>query len=728
MNIALIKKHNNLTATKDETKIPDATDNEKEIEKFVVGRVTNMQDYRKDLKIERSWREADSEYVPSEINLSTGRRRFESHDTLGLRARLVPIGDERKRWRSNNSDPTLLVKIQTAISIIIDNNPEALLTPLTSAFEHTTALAYSIWKRNWAITNAKEKYKLFVFNLAKYGWSVGKTSPRMVQYEKEVLVSSDPDDPEKDVYEKKNITWFNDVDREILDPYRTWIDEQTKPYDDYSMNDWYHEKDYSWDAAAVEFDRYGFSKLVPVPKDLRVDESEQSFKSRQSEQGFDGAEEEIKKRQDLVTIGFYENRLKDLFTIRIPALKRVLYYGPLPNDDGILSVFQGPWILRSANRPDGISLWETIKQKKGLYDKMQNMTMDQLVLSIMKMFFYTGTNSLIGDGKIKIEPGKGVQLVNGKVDFLDIKGPGIEAFEGLRFLKGGMDDDSGVTPTLSGQLSDKNTLGEILHAKEGALKRLKIPVENIASVMEQDAYITLSWSMQVLSTPEIRKFADIKEIKMYQLEQGVNVQSIKPLGGLTEENEPLGPFETTALPEISLALEKQGDKLIESRTERFFAIGKDIKTDQLKWRGIFKVIPKSILVSSEELEKQRTMETFNIMVPLLPQPPELFAKPVNQLLKKNEMKPEDWLPDLWIKFLDQDNQKLFITAPINPLVTAAGGVGGQGVPSNQTSLQGAAGTTPGAQAPTVVPQQQLSVPKSPGFNAAPRQELTRNVI
>jgi hypothetical protein len=42
--------------------------------------------------------------------------------------------------------------------------------------------------------------------------------------------------------------------------------------------------------------------------------------------------------------------------------------------------------------------------------------MDQLVLSIYKMFFYTGTNTMTGDGQIEIVPGKGVQNLGGKVD------------------------------------------------------------------------------------------------------------------------------------------------------------------------------------------------------------------------------------------------------------------------------------------------------------------------
>jgi hypothetical protein len=470
----------------------------------------------------------------------------------------------------------------------------------------------------------------------------------------------------------------------------------------------------------VEFERYGFKDLVPAPTDLRV-----SYEEDQSQSAED---EEKKKRTDIVTIGFYENRLKDLFVIRIPKTRAILHYCPLPNDEGMLSIFHTPWILRDAQSPYGVPMWKIIKQKKGLYDKMMNMTMDQLVLSIMKMFFYTGTNNLIGDGKIKIEPGKGVQIVNGKVDFMEVPGPGKDAYEGLQMLRGGMDDDSGVTPTLSGELSDKNTLGEIMHAKEGALKRLKIPVENIADAIEQDAYLTLSWSGQILSTPEIKEFADPFEIQMYEMENGVKRQEVNPLGGLDEMGAPMGPYQTSFLPEIGLPLEKKDGKLMESKSDQFFTIGTDIKPDQLKWKGIFKVIPKSIVASSVELDKQRKMELFNIMVPLLGQPPELFAKPIKQLLKVNEEQAQDWLPDMWVEYLKQDAMSLFIKPPMQMMGQQPGmpGMGQQpGVSSNQTSMQGGAGTTPGASAPSVVPQRQISTPQVPGMNSAPRQELTR---
>ena len=60
---------------------------------------------------------------------------------------MVPVGGDEQSWRSKNSDVMLLSKMQTALSIIIDNNPEAVLTALLKKYDKTTALIYSLWKR-----------------------------------------------------------------------------------------------------------------------------------------------------------------------------------------------------------------------------------------------------------------------------------------------------------------------------------------------------------------------------------------------------------------------------------------------------------------------------------------------------------------------------------------------------------------------------------------------------
>lgn len=674
----------------EETPVVLLSKDDQEIASFVKGRADQMKQYRKGLKIEERWREADVESVPTELSLETGGKgkRFEQDQETGLRSRMVEIGSDEENWRSNNSDATLLTKIQTALSILVDKNPEAVLVALKKKYEATNALIYSCWKRNWEINNSKDIYKLFIFNLAKYGWAPGRIYPKTVKYPKKILVELDPEDPTKNKYETRDNVWFDDVCRENLSPYRTWIDENTRPYQPLSMNDCYYEVDLPYDLVKAEYDKYpNFkfvkrdSKVVPEPNNKQSKE-ETNDKAR---------------RKDMVTIGFYENRLKDLFVITAPAQNIPIYSCPLPNDDGNLSIFQTPWILRSAESPYGISLWEIIKQDKALYDKMVNMTMDQLTLSIMKMFFYTGTSNVLGDGKIKIKPGQGKQIINGKIDWLEVPGPGQEAWEGLRFLKSKMDDNSGITPTLEGEVTGK-TLGEVLHAKEAALKRMRMPLDNVIDAIEQDAYITISWMMQKYTTPEIKEFASIKEIQEYEKENQVAHSQ------LFQENPAPGQelpekYKATYYPQVALHLEDSNGQLKESQESKFFQIGKDIKTEQMNWKGIFKIIPKSIIAQSQEMEQQKKAQLANQLAPLLVQPPELYKKLAVEMIKAVEEDPEDWLPDAWL--MDENANPLFIQDP-NQTMPAQGATEGEG------TMQNNAATAPNQGGQTMVPQNQMA--------------------
>lgn len=635
---------------------PNAT--ERAVGVYVKQRMGEMQDFRKELKLEQRWKQADEEYVPHELDFGTTRKRFETDQDTGLRSRMVPVGDSTQQWRQASSAPTLLAKIQTAVSIIIDQQPEADLVALLKKYIATTDLAYALWKRNWEITNAKEKLKLVIFNLIKYGWAPQRTFPRQIRYPKRVLAQKDTENPENDKYEESEVEWFNDVDREPLNPFLTWIDEMSKPYDPFSTNEAYFEIDYSYDNFQIEFGKYPNSKCVPRNSAMNRSEDDAGNTNRQTVARSQSVTNQNKARQDIVTVGFFESRTKDLFAITVPAHGIVVYNSPMPNDDGYLSVTHTMWILRSANLPYGVSLWEIIRQNKGLYDKMKNMTMDQLVLSIMKFGYFSGNSTALGDGKIEIIPGQARQITtaggNAKeaVSWMEIPGPGEEAWKGIEAVSSMMDDESGISPTLEGEITGK-TLGEILHAKEAALKRLKVPVDNICWLIEQDAYLTLSWMSQVYTIPQEKEFASTAELMAYEAEEQITHNELFAIND--EDGEPTGAVKATFLPQLSLHLEDRDGKLNQSKQSKFFQVGKDIKPNQLKWRGIFKVIPRSIIDSSQELMKASKMEMFNMLTPLLQFPPELVAKAVEQILKVNEEDPADWLPDTWVQYLQQAN-------------------------------------------------------------------------
>ncbi len=689
-------------APKVETYVPDK--DELILQTFVSKRRDQMQDFRTSLGLEKEWREADIEYTPHELEFGTPRKRFETDQDTGLRSRMVPIGDQSQNWRSNASATTLLEKIQTAFSIVIDQNPEAMLTALSRVYENRTQLAYSLWKRNWSITDGKQVLKLFVFDLLKYGWGIGRSYPRKISYQKEILTEYDPENPEKNKYETRDITWFNDVAKQRLSPYRTWIDENTKPYDVYSKNDEYFELDFSYDEAKTEFGYNNNFKYVKP--DSKVEYEYEVTNSETADNV-----KNLSERTDIVTIGFYNNRAKDLSVCWVPKDKIILHKCPLPNDDGMLSTWDAPWILRSADSPYGISLWKIIKQDKEIYDKYNNMTVDQLVLSIMKFGFHTGTSGVLGDGIINIVPGQSKQITNGKFDWMEIPGPGKDSWEGLKYQKDSMDKSSGVTPTLEGDLTGK-TLGEIQLAREGALKRMKVPLDNIAWALEQDAYLTLSWMKQVYSTPEVKEFADEAEIMAYEKEMGVThnevFQKTNPDTGEAE-----GGITATFLPELSLHLEDRDGKLFESEKSKFFQVGKDIMPEQLNWKGIFKVIPRSIVGTSEVILKQTKTELANLLIPLFAQPPELVKKAAMQLLKVNEEDPRDWLPESWLveKTPEQMQAEQPLFTPADGSAPEQGGTpqnpGTAHTGNNQHTMQNRSGNSP-QQAQTVVPPGQIS--------------------
>lgn len=692
------------------TYVPDATD--RVLRKYTGRRSKEMMDYRKALGIEAKWQEADEEYIPHELDFGTTRKRFETDQDTGLRSRMVPVGDVTQQWRQASSAPTLLAKIQTAISIIIDQMPEADLVALQKKYEATTDLAYALWKRNWQITDAKEKLKLVIFDLVKYGWATQRTFPRNISYPKQILVEKDEANPENDVYESKNLTWFNDIDRQRLDPFRTWIDEMATPYDQYSMNECYFEIDVAYDAGAVEYGKYPNWKYVK--RDSVVIRNDQQRKSNRKKEN-----EDARTRKDIVTLGFFESRHKDLFVIKAVKDDIILYASPMPNDDGYLSVTHGLWLLRKSGMPYGVSLWEIIRQNKALYDKMKNMGMDQLVLSIMKFGLFSGTSTALGDGKVEIIPGQARQVTNSSgnakdaVSWMEVPGPGKDFWVGLEAVAKMMDDESGITPTLEGEVTGK-TLGEILHAKEASLKRLKTPIENIAWMIEQDAYVTLSWMGQAYAVPTIKQFTTDDEMRAFEDEEQINHTEL--FGTLqTDENgqQSIGaPYEAHYLPQLSLHLEDSDGKLTQSKKSKFFQVGDEIQPSQLKWRGIFKVIPRSIVDSSQELVKASKMEMFNMLVPLLQFPPELVGKAAREILKVNEEDFKDWLPDAWIQYLEQGPAQPGAPAGGAPVFTP----GGQGAPAATPggpamptpgmapaqTIQGATGMTP-PQAATIVP-------------------------
>ena len=601
-------------------------EDEQENFKFVKSRVEQLKQTRTDVfgqDLESIWREADGAYVPHRLK-TTGKRVFASDEDLGWRGGMTTIGDETA-WQSDVAQPNPFVKTQVALSILIDRNPEGVLTAGASRFENTTKLMKQLYQRSWEMARSKSQLKLFIFNLAKYGWAIGRTYPLKIERTIKNITSYNEEEPEKSEWEEKKVCEYNEIFRENLDPWNCWIDDLTRPNNSLSIRDWCWRKVYSYDQAKEEFGKYKRFKYVQ-PTQVEAIEGEADKKEYQD--------------KDLVEAVFYENKIKDLFTVTLNKIPVVIEPLPISDSEGNkkLSCWQTFWVIRHAESPYGIGLYEAMRYNTGLYDRIVNMTIDQLTLAIYKMFFYSGTDTLSETGEIKITPGQGMQVSNPKdITWMEVPGPGAEAWKGIEFMKKAVDEASGITDPLMGEIVGK-TAFETAQAKEAALKRLKGPLENITEALETEGYITVSLIQMLYSVPETYKIVDEKLIEAY-------LQEVKADPDLYERDEE-GGFTAKVYPEAQLNLDTD-DKgnLVETKDTRFFRI----KPKYLKWNGVIRIRPQSILAPSKELTKAMDLEFANILIPLLVQPPEIYIKTAKQLCKVYEKDPEDWLPDPWLQ-------------------------------------------------------------------------------
>ncbi|MCK9370407.1 hypothetical protein M0R04_10905 [Candidatus Dojkabacteria bacterium] len=616
--------------------------NKRELEDFkhAQKRIEQLKDNRKDhygVDLDDLWAEADRDYAPHRLN-STGKRYVVTDEDKGWRGALVRLGSSD--WQSDIAQSNPFVKIQTALSILVDQNPSGVFTPVLKKFQATTELIHQLYKRSWEVARSKSQLKLFIFNLTKYGWAIGRTFPLKLVRTVKVLKVLNPDDPSKNEYEEKKVVDYDDVMRENLDPRNTWIDDMTRPNDYDSMNDWCYRKVYTMEQAKKEFGKYKFWKYVKPGGTLDETLTDNAKKS-----------DKDTVRDDLVEAYFYENLARDLFYVEFNGVPLVIEPLPVSNYNGSkkLSCWHTYWNIRHAESPYGIGVYEAIRYQNSMLDRITNMTIDQLTLSIYKMFFYQGTDKLTETGDFRISPGVGKQVLDPKsINWLETPGPGRDAWEGLQYFQDKIDEYSGIGDPLLGAVTGK-TAFEIAQAKEAALKRLKDPLNNILEALNTEAYITISLMQLMYSIPETHVISDPDLMQRY-LEE---VQADPELYERNENDE----FVAKIYRQFPLNLDEDENKnLIETDETKFFRI----KPKYLNWEGIVNIKSQSILSPSKQIDKAMDIEMYNLLTPWvsIPNGQQLFGKMAKSLIKHYDKDPKEILPDSWINEQPQQPQQL----------------------------------------------------------------------
>lgn len=598
---------------------------------FFLLRKQQLMDSRANSGIEKIWKQADADYEPHELGAPKKKVLVENERTEVS----TYVNLNKDQWRSKQASNDPYIKIQSAIAILFDRNPEALFDPAARRFEANTILMDKLYHRTWLDTkiNSKAQLRQFIFNLSKYGFSVARRYYRKeMRKDLEVIKEFDVKS-NKFTYEKKDIIDFDDVYFENMRVWDCWIDDMARPDDRYSRRDWMWRKTY---------DKFKFEELLKITEST----AELSLFSFSSGTEVDdtnpvNSNERITS-EDLITVYFYENRQKNKFIIE--AGGQLIATTPIPREDQELSLVDTYWTLRSDESPYGIGINEIMRSNKVLKDRVKNMTMDQVVLSIYKMFFYANSEQIDDEGgeSVSIEPGKGKKVIDPKnITWLDIPGPGRDAYEGLKLIDEDIDQDTGINKTLQGVITGK-TAFEIEQAKEGALKRLSTPLRNIKAALEWDALLCVNLIQMVYSIPRVYKIVDPELIAHYVSE----INDDKELYFVEED----GTFNALDYREFQLSLEQTPDGIISSEEKQFFMV----KPSHLDWSGQITIRVESMIEMSKSMERSTKLEMSNILLPLIgqmaaaPQMIQIYIKPVKQILKLYNENPQDWLPDEWL--------------------------------------------------------------------------------
>jgi hypothetical protein len=460
-----------------------------------------------------------------------------------------------------------------------------------------------------------------------------------------MITSYDPNDPTKTKYEDREVTEYNDIYRENLDPRNAWIDDMALPNTPMSLRDWAWRKVYDFDDFCEQYAQYDAVKKGWVQPGGNTEETITAQKGGKKKQ----------EGSNLIEVLFYENRVKDLFLCIANGVPVIIEPLPISDAKGLkkLSCWQTYWNLRHASSPYGVGIYEAIRYDQAMLDRIRNMTIDQLTLSIYKMFFFQGTQSLNETGDIRITPGVGKQVLDPKnITWLETPGPGQDAWLGVQMARKDVDEASGIGDPLLGQVTGK-TAFEIAQAKEAALKRMKNPLENIQDALNDEGYLTVALIQLIYSIPEVYDITDPRLISDYMNEIQSDPDLFSRESELDEAGQPMldesgapkETFKAKVYREFPLNLDKdEKGNLIENDETRFFRI----KPEAIDWQGIIQIKSQSLLTPSKQTDKAMDMEMYNILIPLFAQPAELYKKTAENIIKAYDKDPRDIMPESWI--------------------------------------------------------------------------------
>ena len=532
-------------------------------------------------------------------------------------------------------------KIQTALGILIDNNPKYKMEEDNPKYSANRELLKQLAQKSFRDTNSLGQLKLSVFNCAKRGWGIGRTFNRQLLHDARFLSSIDAKGNR--AYTTKKVVKLDDIAYLNLNNFNTWVDEQTKPEDFFSTRDWMWREVWYIDDLKNTFPESEFPnmKFVHSGGDTR-ETIEGTYSYQQSAN--QGTSPQAQK-PGMTEVFFYENQYADQFIIEMNGV--MVVWEPLPQNNKRLSCVYFTWHLRGDDTIYGIGVVEEMENNEELIDRVINMEMRQLLLTISPPGFYSGTEDF-EDENIKITPGVLRRTMNPKdINFLQIPAGNQHGMERIAWLQNQQDANTGITPAIEGTppQSSSTTAFQIGVEREAGLKRLRLPLKSIQYGLDWEFQNRVALIQQTYSDFQVEHLSDQEKINAYldEVGQDPDFYFIENEGQPGQE-----VFYAKKYRGQMLNLEQGEDgTFTESDSKSFF----HIKPEYLAFSGWMSTDVSSLLTTSDELEKADTLRMTNLLIPILQLPKEIGAKPAKQMLMSAGKEPKKWLPQDWLDFL-----------------------------------------------------------------------------
>lgn len=543
-------------------------------------------------------------------------------------------------------------KVQSALGILIDRNPEITLEENNPKFSANRELIKGLAKSSWRNTNSLGQLKLSIFNCAKRGWFVGRTFYRELKHDARFLeaIEEDPKTGKKTMkYKTKEVSKVDDITYMNLNNFNVWLDEQTVPEDFYSTRDWAWREVMHIDDIRKMFPEEEYPNIKFVKEGGNTLETIEG--QSQTDTGGAGTSNQPKEtKRGMTEVYFYENQYDDWFIVEINGV--MVVWEPLPQNSKRLSCTYGYWNLRNAENIYGIGIPEMMERDESLIDRISNLSLRQLLLTISPPGFYTGTEDP-EDENLKYKAGTLRRTLDPKnITFLNIPEGNQHSQEWINRIENKEDSMTGINKQLEGEDSQgKGTAFEAGVNREAGLKRLRLPLKSVQYALDWEFRNRIDLIKQVYSDYQVEQLSDPEDIMNYleEVDADPDYYYIENEGEVGKEQ-----FFQKQYREVQLNVEQdEKGNFIETEDKKFFKI----KPEFLAFEGDVIVDAQSILVQSEELEKADTLRMSNIIIPLVMEgDPAKVGRPVKQLLLAFNKDPRKWLPDEWYQAINKQGK------------------------------------------------------------------------